>query len=200
MSIVSLRETSQSSMAIRQLCHKGGAAYALSMSFGQRIKDRRADLKMTGDDLGRRLDPPVSKQTIAHWEAGRYRPHIDQVAQLCAILGLSADALVLGGEIGLSPRAAEIAAAYDRLQEGEKSRVELMLMAMGIEDVTNRKTVKTNREGIHASPLSNQPPTIGASGPVYGPALTKAFEAGKGVRNAGGQSGGASKPRSNKRS
>ena len=42
----------------------------------------------TGDDLGRRLSPPVSKQTIAHWEADRYRPHVDQVAQLCLILGM----------------------------------------------------------------------------------------------------------------
>lgn len=183
-------------MAIQQVCHKERWAYIDSMSFGQRIKDRRGDLKMTGDDLGRRLDPPVSKQTIAHWEAGRYRPHIDQVAQLCKILGLSADALVLGGSIGLSPRAAEIAAAYDSLHETERSRVELMLMAMGISGETD----KTNREGIHASPLSNQAPTINKSGPMYGPALTKAFEAGKGVRDAGGRSGGVPKPRSSKRS
>lgn len=155
---------------------------------------------MTGDDLGRRLDPPVSKQTIAHWEAGRYRPHIDQVAQLCGILHMSADALVLGGAGGLSPRGVEIAAMYDSLHKEGRDRVELMLMALGLSSEIEKNNVEFDREGIRPSNSSNQESTIKKAAPSYGPALTRAFKAAKGVRDADSQSDGLSKPRGGKRS
>ena len=93
---------------------------------------------------------------------------------------------------------------YSALSDLDKGAVQARMMA-AIEDRLQNSAYEgvpdnIDRKGMHLSVSSNQPPKIGESGPVYGPALTKAFEAGKGVRNAGGKSGGVSKPRGNKRS
>ncbi len=145
---------------------------------------------MTGEDLGRRMEPSVSKQTIAHWEADRYRPHIDQVAQLCQILGMSADALVLGVTDTPSPRAAEIAAIYDALAAPEKARIEMMLKALGLSDAIpqTRDIDRTDRAGkphskvLHAAKIEEH---NDQKEPEFGPALTKFFNSGRGAKDGG---------------
>ena len=86
---------------------------------------------MSGDTLGKLLDPPVSKQTITHWEKERYRPNVDQLEQLCGALRISADALILGATGTLSPSALRWADTYDRFPPIEQERMDRMLKAAG---------------------------------------------------------------------
>ena len=176
-------------MAKQQNCHMPGLSYAVFMSFGQRIKNRRGDLRMTGDDLGRRISPPVSKQTIAHWEADRYRPHVDQVAQLCLILGMSADTLVLGVGDAPSPRAAEIAALYDAATQTDKARIEMMLQAMALGAASSEVGTSTGA-GKHpeiATNVKNATVQTQSDTMKFGPALKAAFSFNRDV-SANGES------------
>jgi DNA-binding XRE family transcriptional regulator len=65
------------------------------MTFGSRLKKAREGKKLNQETLGQLLDG-VSKQTISHWEGGRYEPNINQLSRLCALLGVSADHLLRG--------------------------------------------------------------------------------------------------------
>lgn len=102
----------------------------LGSTFGERLAQARKDAKLTGESLGVKLAPPVSKQTIAHWEANRHFPVVSHVRQLCEILQVSADALVLGHVSGLSPAARSLAQAYDALQPAARARLNLILQGL----------------------------------------------------------------------
>lgn len=53
---------------------------------GQRIHDKRKELKLTQEELGRKLDPPVKRQAICKWELGETgeikRSYIAQLAHI----------------------------------------------------------------------------------------------------------------------
>lgn len=187
-------------MAILQNSYIPRLPYAVFMSFGQRIKNRRGDLRLTGEDLGGRLSPPVSKQTIAHWEADRYRPHIDQVAQLCLVLKVSADELVLGEANALSPRAVEIARLFDSLLDTDQSRMELMIEAMGL-GASETSLVNSDRDGKAPTKVVIAEPTMEALSKTKRAHLgLREFQVtGKGLNDETGKAGRVSKQRSNKR-
>lgn len=169
-------------MAIPLICNKACFAYAVSMTFGQRLKDRRQDMRMTGTELGARLEPPVSKQTIAHWESNRYRPQVEQIAQLCQVLNVSADALVRGMVKALSPRAIAIANAYDSMSEADRAHWDLILMAMPSQFETVDD--KAGKPAI-SSDLTGRTMTSATMVKQLGPGLRDALIVGKGVKNAG---------------
>lgn len=179
---VSLTETFGSSMAIQQVCHKSGLSYAVFMSFGQRLKERREDVRLTGSELGNRLDPPVSKQTIAHWEANRYKPQVDQITQLCEILNISADALVRGMARALSPKAIALANAYDSMAEEDRAHWDLILMAMPsqLENVDRETGKPLNSSDLTSRTMIPNATTV----KQLGPGLRDALIVGKGARHA----------------
>lgn len=72
---------------------------------------------MTGEALGKRIEPPVSKQMVAHWEKGRYPPNIRQLVCLCNALQISADALLLGVKGPLSESAMFLGMRLDRIED-----------------------------------------------------------------------------------
>jgi transcriptional regulator with XRE-family HTH domain len=191
-------------MTIPFNCHNGWVAYAVSMSFGQRLKDRRADLRMTGTDLGNRMDPPVSKQTIAHWEGDRYKPQVDQIAQLCDILNVSADALVRGSTQALSPAAQRLAIDYDALTEIERAQWDLILRAMpkgGKTPVsqiakTDGKSGKPANLSVHGDTTMVQ---SASAEKQLGPALRDALITGTGAKDAGRKPTKVSKQRAGRR-
>ena len=113
------------------------------MSFGNRLKARRELLKMSGEALGLRLTPTVSKQTVAHWEKGRYRPNVDQVEQLCRILRMSADSLVIGAGGQNSPGALDLADFYDQLSAEDQGRIGRMIKAAIAQPSDASKSGKT---------------------------------------------------------
>lgn len=55
-------------------------------NMGKRITDKRVELGLTQEDLGKKLNPPVTRQTISRWEQGAVadikRSHIAQMAQI----------------------------------------------------------------------------------------------------------------------
>ena len=110
------------------------------MTFGQRLKTRRNEMHLTGTALGLLLEPPVTKQTIAHWEAERYNPHVGQVAQLCKLLRVSADVLVMGIQPSFSSRATELALMFDSLSLESKNHWEPILGTMNTQKHLSGKT------------------------------------------------------------
>jgi len=63
-------------------------------SVGQRLMELREQHKMTQDELGAKLRVPRS--TVAKWENGAQDFKSETIVRLCAILGVSADYLLLG--------------------------------------------------------------------------------------------------------
>lgn len=66
------------------------------MAFKERLRELRVDTRYnySGEELGKLVG--VSKQTISHWEKGRYEPNLAQVVKLCTIFGVSSDDLLRG--------------------------------------------------------------------------------------------------------
>ena len=62
------------------------------MNMGDKIKQRRTELKMTQEDLAEKLN--VSRSSVANWEAGRNYPDLQLIAAIADILGLSLDELL----------------------------------------------------------------------------------------------------------
>lgn len=106
-------------------------------TFGERLAQARKDAKLTGESLGAKLVPQVSKQTIAHWEANRHFPVVPHVRQLCEILQVSADALLLGRANGMSPAARALAQAYDALDPAARARLNLVLQGMEVVPISH---------------------------------------------------------------
>ena len=129
---VSFNETVRSSETIPIHCHNASLPYAIWMELGARIKKRRELLGITLGGLGQSMSPKVSKQTVSNWEHGRNLPNVDQAAQLCRILSISADYLVNGIEGGFSGRAAEIAALYDSVNPAMREKIEDALKLIGL--------------------------------------------------------------------
>ncbi len=63
---------------------------------GQRIKERRKDLQLTQQDVGRRLS--VSKATVSLWEKNATAPNGANLQRLCQLLKCSPDWLLNGKE------------------------------------------------------------------------------------------------------
>lgn len=55
-------------------------------NMGKRITDKRVQLGLTQEELGKKLNPQVTRQTISRWEQGAVadikRSHIAQMAQI----------------------------------------------------------------------------------------------------------------------
>ena len=61
---------------------------------GKRIHDRRSELGVTQEQLGRRLQPPMSRASVANIEAGKQRVLAHTFVALAAALETSLDSLV----------------------------------------------------------------------------------------------------------
>lgn len=80
---------------------KSNEAYGVNtatVSFGERLRLARTRKGLSGAALGALINPddPVTRQNVSHWETDRHTPSLAQFAQLCAILEVSADWLLLG--------------------------------------------------------------------------------------------------------
>lgn len=68
-------------------CPGQGAVTGLHRSFGQRLRERRAELGLSLRELGQRAG--VSAQAIVHAEADRSLPKVDTLEALAQALGVS---------------------------------------------------------------------------------------------------------------
>lgn len=62
------------------------------MSIGKKVKNRRAELNLTQEDLSEKLN--VARTTISNWETERNYPDIQMIVNLSEILDISLDNLL----------------------------------------------------------------------------------------------------------
>lgn len=67
-----------------------------SMTLGDRIAQARKQAGLSQEQLGEKLG--VSRQAISKWESGQTNPDVAYVTELCRLLGISSDWLLLGIE------------------------------------------------------------------------------------------------------
>lgn len=118
------------------------------MNFGQRLADMRKARKLTQAELGRGLGTDgtdAGKQVVYGWEKGIYFPKVDQLAAICQRLGVSADWLLFGEKVAISPMAQELGAELDLVNdESARRRVfglckNMIRMARGASDTPERE-------------------------------------------------------------
>ena len=66
------------------------------MSLGERIALARKQAGLSQEQLGEKLG--VSRQAVSKWESSQTNPDVAYVAQMCRLLGVSSDWLLLGEE------------------------------------------------------------------------------------------------------
>jgi len=66
------------------------------MSLGERIALARKQAGLSQEQLGEKLG--VSRQAVSKWESDQANPDVAYVAQMCRLLGVSSDWLLLGEE------------------------------------------------------------------------------------------------------
>lgn len=66
------------------------------MNLGERIALARKQAGLSQEQLGEKLG--VSRQAVSKWESNQTNPDVSYVAQMCRLLGVSSDWLLLGEE------------------------------------------------------------------------------------------------------
>jgi transcriptional regulator with XRE-family HTH domain len=100
-----------------------------TMDFGDRLRELRKSRGFNQEALGELLG--ASKQTISHWEGGRYEPNLSQLLRLCEVLQATPEYLLTGQSLeGITPEALSIARWFDRLTD-RKDRAVAETGAMG---------------------------------------------------------------------
>lgn len=69
-------------------------------SLGATIRRRRDALNLTQEDLGKRLNPPMTRASIANIEAGKQRVLAHTLVDLASALTLKLDELAAGSDDG----------------------------------------------------------------------------------------------------
>ena len=70
-----------------------------SIKIGNFIKTLRCDLKLSQDDLSKKLCEQylqTSAKAVSDWENGKTLPDVDKISTLCKILGVTVDELMDG--------------------------------------------------------------------------------------------------------
>ena len=65
------------------------------MKIGTEIKNRRAELGLTQEELAQKLS--VARTTISNWEIERNYPDLEMIVKISEVLGISLDHLLKGG-------------------------------------------------------------------------------------------------------
>jgi len=127
---VSPSDTHLSSIPKLHFRNKAARPYAFQMGFKDQLKAARNAKEYTGQQLADLLG--MSKQTISHWEQGRYEPNLAQLALLTEFLEVSCDWLVLGRSAeGLSAEALQQAKFYEKLTPEGRRQWKAMQMVFG---------------------------------------------------------------------
>lgn len=68
----------------------------LGAAIRARLVEARKRARLSQDQAGQRLTPPVSRQAISKWELGGGAPNPRELAELCTIYGVSSDWVLKG--------------------------------------------------------------------------------------------------------
>ena len=89
---------------------------------GARIREfRKSRLAISQEGLAALLDPPVTRQAVQSWEAGRTTPDAETLLQLCRLMGAEISDFYMGPSAsaagGPDEGEAEVVSAYRRMSE-----------------------------------------------------------------------------------
>lgn len=101
-----------------------------TFGFGQRLKAARTDRGLSGAALGAGLaddGSDVTRQSVSDWEAERHYPKANQLREICTRLGVTADHLLFGADVAISPAVAALAKQAKSLSPEERAQVASML-------------------------------------------------------------------------
>jgi len=59
-----------------------------------KLRATRLNARLSQEQVGSLLDPPVPRQQIWAWESGRVTPRVHRLKQLASALGVSVDQLL----------------------------------------------------------------------------------------------------------
>jgi transcriptional regulator with XRE-family HTH domain len=119
------------------VCHVRPFAYALWMTFGQRLAERRKELGMTQAELGKGLGTEgvdVGKQVVYGWEKDQHYPRVDQLILICRKLQCSADFLLFGSRVESNPKMAAAQKAINALSDEQRLELFTAIMQPGLGD------------------------------------------------------------------
>ena len=116
--------------------------------FGQRLRQAREAYGMAADELGRRLGS--SGQAYRRYERGEVMPKIDQLVDICDILGVTLDSIVYGEtdkaaiEVTVRPGDRVVIRGEHDVADDEpyRSPVKISASARVVEDVDIVESVK----------------------------------------------------------
>lgn len=94
-----------------------------AQKFGERLRERREELGLKQDHVGRRMSDPVSGNVVSRWERGVNMPRDRYVIQLADVLGVNPDYLWGGNRPGTTRTPAQTDEMLARL-EAIESRLE----------------------------------------------------------------------------
>ena len=97
------------------------------MDIGNQIKERRARLGLSQDELARKLY--VSRVTISHWETGKSLPDVQSMLLLANLFGTTIDELVKG-DVGEMREMVERGERRTRLFAAVLGGVEIAVVAV----------------------------------------------------------------------
>ena len=88
--------------------------------YGNTISEARRKADMTQQELGQILG--INKNIVTHWEAGRVKPDLNLVPQLCDALHLTLEAFfqIPSSQDGLSTKEQQLLASYRALSSRDK--------------------------------------------------------------------------------
>ena len=75
---------------------------------GATIRRRREVLGLTQESIGARLNPPMTRASIANIEAGKQRVLAHTLVDLASALTMKLDELVIGADVGAAELAKEL--------------------------------------------------------------------------------------------
>ncbi len=96
-------------------------------TLGATIRRRRDELDLTQEALGERLNPPMTRASIANIEAGKQRVLAHTLVDLASALTMKLDELSAGGDGGAAAFAQEIQQASGLDEKAAKALTEQIL-------------------------------------------------------------------------
>jgi len=160
--------THVSSILDEQLtCHEGTASYAQNMSeqetFGDRLRRRMKEKNITMPELGRGLKPrkngvldgDLGRAAVYGWLNGNGFPNVMQLAAICQKLDTSADFLLFGNKVAVSPKVERAAQVMMELSDEERLALFAVIQGPSVSDEQVEQVMPITR----AAPFRYEPKT-----------------------------------------
>lgn len=101
--------------------------------FGQLMKERRADLKLTQGDFAEMMH--VTRNTVINWEADKSKPDYSLIPEICSVLGIQLHELFhMSVDLDLSDREKRVISNFRALSPVSQKAIDKMISTMAEEE------------------------------------------------------------------